>query len=71
MGSVVVAHELGCSRACGIFLVQGLSPRSLLWHAGSYSLFEHISLKSESIQFYFGFSWSWIEIFPLPQLFST
>lgn len=30
-----------------------------------------ISLKSESIQIYFGFPWSLIEIIPLPQLFST
>ena len=30
-GSVVVAHELICSSACGIFLDQGLNPCLLHW----------------------------------------
>ena len=34
-GSVVVAHRLGCSVACGIFLDQGLNPCLLLWQAYS------------------------------------
>ena len=34
-GSVVVAHRLGCSMACGIFLDQGLNPCLLHWQADS------------------------------------
>ena len=34
-GSVVVAHRLGCSMACGIFLDQGLNPCLLHWQAYS------------------------------------
>ena len=32
-GSVVVAHELSCSAACGIFLDQGWNPCPLHWQA--------------------------------------
>ena len=35
VGSVVVAHELSCSAACGIFLEQGLNPCPLHWQADS------------------------------------
>ena len=34
-GSVVVAHRLSCSMACGIFLDQGLNPFPLHWQADS------------------------------------
>ena len=35
-GSVVVAHGLSCSTACGIFLDQGLDPCPLHWQADSF-----------------------------------
>ena len=35
VGSVVVAHGLSCSMACGIFLDQGSNPCSLHWQADS------------------------------------
>ena len=38
MGSVVVAHGLCCSAACGIFLDQGSNPCSLHWQADSQPL---------------------------------
>ena len=38
MGSVVVAHELSCSAACGIFPDQGLNPCPLHWQADSQPL---------------------------------
>ena len=34
-GSVVMAHGLSCSAACGIFLDQGLNPSPLHWEAYS------------------------------------
>ena len=34
-GSVVVAHALSCSMACGIFPDQGSNPCSLHWQADS------------------------------------
>ena len=34
-GSVVVAHGLSCSAACGIFPDQGLNPCPLHWQADS------------------------------------
>ena len=34
-GSIVAAHGLSCSTACGILLDQGLSMRLLQWQAGS------------------------------------
>ena len=34
-GSVVVAHRLSCSTACGIFLDQGSNPCPLHWQADS------------------------------------
>ena len=37
-GSVVVAHGLSCSAACGIFPDQGLNPSPLHWQADSYPL---------------------------------
>ena len=37
-GSVVGARGLRCSKACGIFLDQGLNPCSLHWQADSYPL---------------------------------
>ena len=36
LGSVVVAHRLGCFAACGIFPDQGLNPCPLHWPADSY-----------------------------------
>ena len=38
MGSVVAAHGLSCSMACGIFLNQGSNPCPLHWQADSWSL---------------------------------
>ena len=38
MGSVVVAHELSCSVACGIFLDQGSNLWPPHWQANSYPL---------------------------------
>ena len=38
MGRIVVAHGLGCSMACGIFLDQGSSSYSLYWQVDSYPL---------------------------------
>ena len=37
-GSVVVAHGLSCSMACGIFSDQGSNPCPLHWHADSQPL---------------------------------
>ena len=37
-GSVVVAHGLSCSAACGIFPDQGSNPRPLHWQADSQPL---------------------------------
>lgn len=37
-GSAVVAHELSCSAACGIFGAQGLNPCLQCWQEDSYSL---------------------------------
>ena len=37
-GSVVVAHRLSCSAACGIFLDQGSNPCPLHWQADSQPL---------------------------------
>ena len=34
-GSVVVAHRMSCSRACGIFLDQGSNPYPLHWQVDS------------------------------------
>ena len=34
-GSVVVAHGLSCSAACGVFPDQGLNPRPLHWQVDS------------------------------------
>ena len=38
LGSVVVAHGLSCSVACGIFSGQGLNPCSLYWQVDAYPL---------------------------------
>ena len=38
MGSVLAAHRLGCSGACGIFWDQGSDPCPLLWQVNSYPL---------------------------------
>ena len=40
-GSVVVAHRLSCSAACGIFPVQGLNPCPLHWQADSFFFFQN------------------------------
>ena len=40
-GSVVMAHRLSCSEACGIFLDQGSNPCPLHWQADSYLLDHH------------------------------
>ena len=37
-GSVLLAHGLSCSLACGIFLGQGSNPCLLHWQADSYPL---------------------------------
>ena len=36
--SVIVAHRLSCSEACGIFVVQGSHPCPLRWQADSLPL---------------------------------
>ena len=38
VGSVIVAHGLSCSTACGIILDQELNPCPLHWQADSYPL---------------------------------
>ena len=38
LGSVLAAHRLSCSAACGIFWDQGSNPCPLLWQASSYPL---------------------------------
>ena len=38
-GSIVVAHRLSCSAACGIFLDQGSNPCPLHWQADSFFFF--------------------------------
>ena len=40
-GSVIVAHGLSCSAACGIFPDQGLNPCPLHWQADSQPLRHH------------------------------
>ena len=42
-GSVVVAHRLSCSKACGIFPGQGLNLCPLHWQADSYPLYHQES----------------------------
>ena len=55
-GSVVVAHGLSCSAACGIFPDQGLNPFSLHWQADSQPLhhqespWKGILLRSDMIR---------------------
>ena len=44
--SVVVAHGLSCSTACGIFPDQGLNPYPLHWQADSYPLHHQESPRS-------------------------
>ena len=39
LGSIVVAHALSCSEACGIFLGQGSNPCPLSWQVYSYPLY--------------------------------
>ena len=41
LGSVVAAHGLSCSVACGIFLDQGLNSCPLHWQVDSYPLHHH------------------------------
>ena len=41
LGSVIVAYELSCSVACGIFLDQGLNPYLLHWQADSLPPIHH------------------------------
>ena len=43
MGSVIVAHGLSCSTACGLFLDQGSNPHPLHWQVDSHPLYHHIS----------------------------
>ena len=49
MGSVVVAHGLGCSEACGIFLEQGLNPPPVRRQADSYPLLGENLLQGRSL----------------------
>ena len=58
MGSIVAAHELSCSVACGIFLNQGSNPYLLHWQADSLPLSHQGSplcafLIKHSHKFYF------------------
>ena len=43
MGSVVVAHELNCPKACGILPGQGSKLYPLRWQADSYPLYHQES----------------------------
>ena len=51
-GSVVVAHGLHCSEACGIFPDQGLNACLLHWQVGSLPL-AHQGSPSVYLNFYF------------------
>ena len=53
--SVVVAHGLRCSAACGIFPDQGLNPCPLHWQVDSYPL-RHQESPSSSSFFFFSIS---------------
>ena len=46
MGSVIVAHGLSCSTACGIFLDQELNPCPLHWQVNSKPLDHQGSLRN-------------------------
>ena len=46
-GSVIVAHGLSCSAACGIFPAQGSNPCSLHWQADSQPLRHHGSPRED------------------------
>ena len=48
-GSVVVAHRLSCSKACGIFPDQGSNPCLLHWQADSIPLSHQGSPAAETI----------------------
>ena len=39
VGSVILAHRLSCSMACGIFSDQGIKPESQLWQVDPYPLY--------------------------------
>ena len=45
-GSIVVAHGLSCSEACGIFLDQGSNPRLLHWQVDSFFFFPFLNYES-------------------------
>ena len=60
-GSVVVAHRLSCSMACGIFPDQGSNPCPLYWQADSQPLHHqgsrsHILVNTEYKHFYYSHS---------------
>ena len=68
-GSVIVAHGLSCSAACGIFPGQGLNPHPLHWqvdslplsHQGSPALLFlllHVCVQSLSRAWYFATLWT-------------
>ena len=63
-GSVVVAHRLSCSAACGVLLDQGLNLYLLHWQADSLPLSHQ---GSPTIQFWHSLSVSWL----LPVLVAT
>ena len=53
-GSVVVAHRLSCSAACGIFADQGCNPCSLHWQADSnYCATREVPVVFSFILFFF------------------
>ena len=72
-GSVIVAHRLSCSVACGIFPDQGSNPCPLHWQADSQPLRHQgspiinfiassfIPKYSQSCIFCFNYSPSWLE----------
>ena len=59
VGSVVVAHGLSCSAACGIFPDQGPNPCSLHWQADSQPLRHQGSPWLCFLFFFFKLKYSW------------
>ena len=62
VASLVVAHRLGCSMACGIFPDQGSNPCTPYWQADSLSLSHQ---GSPAVVFYILFLWlHWVLVAP-------
>ena len=61
-GSVVVAHGLSCSAACGIFPDQGSNPCPLHWQAGSQPLHHQGSPKNAVSSWHTQMEWTAYEL---------